>query len=391
MNTKLTNHQLKQPATRPIKKRIFHSVTERVPTPSGRVEVSLFTIHFLLLLAACQSISAQPWLNFKRITLNQQTVSCFFEVSCNGLPTRAFDKTDFTVKEDGTPVQDFTLEWPINYVRCPISVALVCDESSRMSIGNPTGTAGEMTAGHAFVDVMDHTTDEAIVIGFNETSHSLCGWTKSKSSLDAGIDWLASAGKSAMYDAAYAGLLAVINNASNQCRAVILMTDGFDSASTKTAAEVIALANKNRLRIFPVGIGRAVNTPTLQNLADKTGGKLYLWPTAGNMASMYQEITTIIFICCINECIITYQSSCMDGTTRTVELGLPSYCGGSVAKSKTYTALRDTSTFTQVHLQLERKTERRDTATDLELRVAEESGGTILKPSSFTVTFNKAV
>jgi hypothetical protein len=82
----------------------------------------------------------------------------------------------------------------------------------------------------------------------------------------------------------------------------------------------------------------------LELIAQLTGGKYFQTPNAGQLAAIYQEISTIMFQG-FQECIITYERDCADGSLRTVELQLRNYCGGTDTKTKTYRAPLDSTTF----------------------------------------------
>jgi hypothetical protein len=128
------------------------------------------------------------------------------------------------------------------------------------------------------------------------------------------------------------------------CRAVIALADGYDASSTRAPMEVIALAQRNRIRIYTIGLGTSADAYNLQMIADQTGGRFYQSPSGAELPMVYREIHSIIFQG-FQECVITYKSTCMDGGLRTVDLQLPDFCGGSVARTKTYRAPRDTATF----------------------------------------------
>jgi hypothetical protein len=49
---------------------------------------------------------------------------------------------------------------------------------------------------------------------------------------------------------------------------------------------------------------------------------------------------------------ITYQRDCADGGMRTVELQLRDFCGGSDVKTKTYRAPLDSTTFSNLYMEL---------------------------------------
>ena len=199
--------------------------------------------------------------------------------------------------------------------------------------------------------MMDGVTDEAAIIGFSNWVLVHQAMTTIKPALDAAVDALAATASTAVWDGIYAGIVELINNGVNQCRAVIVMTDGGDNASTRTVSEVIALANRNRVRVFTIGLGTGINATELEQIALLTGGQYYQTPNAAQLAAIYLEISTIIFQG-FQECMITYDRQCADGSLRTVELQVVNFCGGTDSKTKTYRAPLDSATFSDLQMEL---------------------------------------
>jgi von Willebrand factor type A domain-containing protein/PKD domain-containing protein/type IX secretion system substrate protein len=311
-----------------------------------RIIISLLVAGFGLLIQS--SVQAQPVLNFKRVINNWPIVDLYFTVACNGQPEYTFNKyQNFRVVENDIEINDFTLWCPDPSNPCQISVSLVFDASGSM---NGAGNAGAKAAGNAFVDKLDGVIDEAAVIWFTSVVTVRLGMTSNLTDLHTAINSLPSSGATAVWDGIYTGLLEVIANASNPCRAVIAMTDGGDNASTKTPQDIISLANKNRIRVFTVGLG-GVTPAQLETIALLTGGKYYQAPSANQLITIYEEIFTILrggFF----ECYITYESTCMDGGLRLVDLTLQNFCNGDDTKTKTFRAPKDTSTYTDVDIEL---------------------------------------
>jgi len=309
--------------------------------------------HAAILLVVCLAaplvqLRAQPELTFKRISVNWPTIELYYSIGCNGNPVYDATREYIRITDNGMEVRDFTLWCPDPTIRCAISVALVLDASGSMA---GAGNAGAKQAGHAFVDMMDGIVDEAAVLWFNETVTVMQPMTTDKTILHSAVDLLPVGGMTAAWDGAYAGLLEVINNGSNNCRAVILLTDGADGSSTRTPDEIIALANRHRIRVFTVGLGSGINSGELERIATTTGGRYYQTPNAGQLAAIYMEITTIMFQGW-NECLITYQGDCADGALRSVELQLNYVCNGSASRIKTYRAPLDSTTYSTLHMEL---------------------------------------
>ncbi len=305
-------------------------------------------VTLFLLLGFRYTATAQPNLNFKRITVNYPTIELYFYPGCNGGYGSNVSKQDFKVYENGVPVQGFALKCPDHTVRCASSVALVFDASGSMS---GTGNAGAKAAARAFVDQMDGIVDQAAVIWYAYRVTTGQEMTSDKPMLYSAIDRLPASGPTSVWDGTYAGVEEVINRGVNQCRAVIVLAHGGDNSSTYTPNNVISLANRNRIHIFTISLGTSTNETELQQIALQTGGRHYQTLDTSQLASIYREISTIIFES-FQECVITYQRDCADGGMRTVELQMVNFCGGTDVKTKTYRAPLDPSTYTDLVMEL---------------------------------------
>jgi hypothetical protein len=286
------------------------------------------------LIMVCSTAYAQPTLNFKRVTVNWPTIELYFSVVCDGTPAYNMTKQDFRIYEDSTEVLDFTLWCPDPTVRSGVSVAMVMDASASMSASwRPMVKA----AGHAFVDLLDGVIDEAAVVFFNQTVEIRQQMTTIKPMLHSAVDALYASGIAASMDGIYAGVVEVVNRGVNPSRAVIALTDGYERISTHTAAEIVDLATRHRIKVFTIGFGDDINRQLLQTIAQQTGGRYYERPTTGQLAAIYLEISTILFQW-FQECLITYQGQCADSSQRMVELRLLNFCGGDDTANLGYTA-----------------------------------------------------
>jgi hypothetical protein len=349
-------------------------------------QVSLLLAVLLLLLSCLpQRAPAQPQLNFKRIINNWPTIELYMSPSCDGQKAYFTDKKYFTVVENGRRIRDFELWCPDPSMRCALSATLVFDAGGAMS---GAGNAGARAAGNTFADMMDGITDEAAVLRFNSVVSIQQGMTTSRAQLHAAIDALPAAGGAAVRDGIYEGVVELITSGVNQCRAVIALTAGRDDASTRSIAEIIALANRNRVRVFTIGLGDSIDAEPLRTIANLTGGRYYETPSAWQLVAIYQEITTIIFQG-FQECLITYQASCMDGSRRTVDLSLVNFCGGSDTQSKTFKALRDTTTFSPLRFRIGSTDAAPKAPATVPLQLLDSvAAGTTLGPAAFTVLFD---
>ncbi|MFA6234026.1 MAG: VWA domain-containing protein, partial [Bacteroidota bacterium] len=301
-------------------------------------------ITFLIVVSPSISVS-QPSLMFYRATINWPTVELYMDVSCDGNTAYTMTKQNFRILENGKEVPEFTLWCPDPFIRCSVSLTLITDVSGSM---HGTGMTEAQMGMTALTQLMDGSTDEAALITAGGELLIRQPMTTNTTLLRQSIDSLKTSGSSAITDGIMEGLRYIIDNGVNQCRAVIVFSDGLDNSSTSTPQEIITLANRHRIRVYTIGVGTVVDPVALEQIAMLTGGRYYQNPGAGQIAAIYQEISAIGHG--INECIITYERDCADGSMRTIELQLNDFCGGSDMKTKTYRAPLDSTSFSYQHL-----------------------------------------
>ncbi|NOY05827.1 MAG: VWA domain-containing protein, partial [Chlorobi bacterium] len=309
------------------------------------------------------AVAQPPRLDFRRIDAFQfPDITLYVSVKCNGEARFNLTRDNFTIKENGKIITDFEVICPDPLVHCCISVALVFDRSGSM---NGNGIQQEKHAGKVFVDMMDGLCDEATVVSFASNVTVDVFMTNDKDLLKAGIDGMVASGATALWDGAGTGVMELINNGVNECRAVIVLTDGGENSSTQyTLDDVIALAQANKIRVFTIGLGNGVVEPPLQQLARETGGVYYHAPSGDQLEAIYREISTIISQY-FQECQIIYKSNCPDGSTRTIEVTVGSPvpigpdprlkqgpCPGTDTKVKIYKAPFDPSQFKDINIKL---------------------------------------
>ncbi len=289
-------------------------------------------------------LQAQGTLNFKRVINNWPTIELYLSAGCNGTPRYFNDPSQFRVYENGREITDFTLWCPAPMQRCAASLALVLDASSSM-LGAKNQSMRD--AAHAFVGLLDPSHDEAAVIWSADSTRIAQSMTTNQAALASTITNLPALGRSMGLDALRRAIEVVATDAVNPCRAVVFVSDGRLDTTSETFYNVVALANKNRIRIFTIGIG-VVDPALLISLAGYTGGRMYLEPRAWDLQQLYDEITGLMIGW--QECVIFYNTSCPDGETRIVNLVLKNFCGSDHLQTKSYRAILDTSL--HAHLRL---------------------------------------
>lgn len=206
------------------------------------------------------------------------------------------DRDAFAVYEDGVR-QDLAL---FNRDRLPLSVVLLMDESASMEDKATVAKA----AAKKFVSTLVPE-DRARVVGFNNRIDVLQDFTGDKEALNAGIDRLSPAGATALHNAFYISIkdLQREKQAGGGARreAIILLSDGENTASIVTDEQVIALARSAEISIYSIRLtanndgdrGRAAfsqATHLLSVLARETGGQAFFPAQIQELESVYDRI-----------------------------------------------------------------------------------------------------
>jgi hypothetical protein len=334
------------------------------------------------MLSGMSPLLAQPNLNFKRISVNWPTVELYMSVGCNGNPAYNMTAQDIRILDNGKEVSGFSLTCPNPTVRCSISAGLVFDASGSMA---GAGNTEAIRAGKSFISLMDGVLDEATVVYFNDKVTVAQTLTTSHALLNTAMDALPATGTTTLWDGAYTGVEEIAQSATNECRAIILMTDGTGTGSMRTPQEVIELAVRNRIRVFTIGLGTSVSATELEMLALLTGGRYYQTPNAQQLSAIYVEISTIMFQG-FQECRISYDVDCADGALHTVQLTLRDFCGGTDAKTRTYRAPLDSSTFKDLRIGFpDAEAYSGSIIESIPLQLRSALNGAVLPPLSFTV------
>jgi uncharacterized protein YegL len=308
-------------------------------TDSTTFRPRLATLLCLLSLLPA-ALPAQPDLNFKRIRLDWPYVEAYFSVGCNGVKDYSLKASDVRLYEDGREITDFGLWCPDPTTRCPITVGLVFDASDSMT---GEGNEGAKEGGATFIGNMDAMVDEACVVHFNQSVWVYQHMTVDTTLLKNAVSLLPASGATALWDAIFTALAIVQNNGRNQCRAVIVLSDGDDNSSTRHGfTDILAFAVRYNIRVFPIGYGENIAEDDLRQLAALTGGVYYQTPNASELAGIYREISTILYDY-FQECILSYDPRCGDGESHEVELQIKGVCGGNASMKRSYVAQSDSS------------------------------------------------
>ncbi|MBL0176485.1 MAG: VWA domain-containing protein [Ignavibacteria bacterium] len=199
-------------------------------------------------------------------------------------------------------------------------------------------SAGAKEGGHAFVALnQSGGRSESAIIWFNSTVHVQQAMTKDKALLHAAVDSIPAEGGSALWDGVWAGIEELHAHGSAGSHMLILLTDGADSSSAHSLAEVIAFARNTIFRVYAIGIGRNVDSVSLRLLSDTTDGRYFAVADPGDLPSVYRTICSD-FERPFGPCTLFYQSTCLGDTLRTLELSISNVCGDSASASTSFPA-----------------------------------------------------
>jgi len=196
-------------------------------------------------------------------------------------------RDDFEVFDDGVrrPIVDFA---PAD--DGPISVAIVFDTSGSMRVDHNLEAGRE--AVESILALLRLGIDEVAFYAFDRSVHVTTGFTTSPEAVRAAVEKVMPFGVTALYDSV-GEVAAALEERSHRRRAIVLVTDGLDTASRRSAAEVSGIASASDVPIYVVLVGSTTSdtvsddahgafafdatTPTahLGNLAYWTGGSLF--------------------------------------------------------------------------------------------------------------------
>ncbi len=218
------------------------------------------------------------------------------EVEIVSVPVMVYDKAgrfvadlkknEIQILEDGVPQEITYLASSTGEDRIPLSIALTLDTSGSMQ---PSVKFLKEAATY-FTGKLE-TTDQALVVQFNESVKSSSEFTDDTDRMDSFINGLQVWGGTALYDAVMYGLDRLRDRPGR--KALILLSDGDDiGASSATRAQVTALAKSLEVSIYAVGI-QGFDTPRgfLKNLAEDTGGVYYFPNKVSELIKVFEAIS----------------------------------------------------------------------------------------------------
>ncbi len=205
---------------------------------------------------------------------------------------------DFAVFEDGIR-QDLSL---FTHENLPISMVLMIDTSGSMD-QPPAKLTTAQSAAVRFIKTL-RPQDLAQVVQFNDRATTLQTFTSDHAALEAAIRRTEAAGSTALRNALYIALKDLMRDskaAELRRRAVVLLSDGEDTASLVSDEQVLELARKSEINVYTISLrkNRLRNDDRqsfseadylLTALARDTGGRGYSPTSLSELDSVYDRI-----------------------------------------------------------------------------------------------------
>jgi Ca-activated chloride channel family protein len=228
-------------------------------------------------------------------------------------PVKGLSRESFEVFENGRPQQIEKFELVEDL---PLSVGITIDTSGSMAMSLPEA----QKAAVGFLENIITPKDRAFAVGFAGEPILLIPPTDDVRAVEAALGDLRSVGWTALHDAVVTSLYYFRGIRGR--RALILLSDGDDSASHYAFRDALEYAHRSGVVVYPVGLGvSGVKTGIrrkLNQLAEETGGRAFYIQQAEELSTVYEEIEEELR----SQYLLTYSSDKATGdeSFRTVEV-----------------------------------------------------------------------
>ena len=182
-----------------------------------------------------------------------------------GRPMAGLTRTDFEVLDNGQLR-------PIVSIRSdresPVSLAILVDMSGSMSVGPKIAMARK--AFQSLLSQLHTGEDEVAVFTFDSALHERQPFTKNLTALDGTLDDFQPFGATSLYDATAATARRLADRSATH-KAIVVLTDGIDTTSKLTAAEVSGLASSIDVPVYIVATVPSVDQIALMEGTERSG------------------------------------------------------------------------------------------------------------------------
>lgn len=218
----------------------------------------------------------------------------------NGDPVESLEKSDFVIFEDGVEQEISRLDF-IRHL--PIHAGLVLDTST--SMGEEIDAM--LAAAGRFFERVVRPQDRAAVLVFDDSTQLRVPLTNDTRILTDSLTDLASGGDTRLYDALVESLYYFAGLDGK--RALILISDGVDSASRYSFEEVLEYGQRSGIAVYPIVLGMSprerVARGQMVRLARETGGRTFFARGRGDFDRIYTQIESELR----SQYLLVYQST----------------------------------------------------------------------------------
>jgi VWFA-related protein len=201
-----------------------------------------------------------------------------------GRPVASLGRDDFEVIDAGRPrpIVDLRAE-----VSAPASVALLIDSSGSMDVGRTLDRARVVAAD--ILNRLDAARDEAALLTFDSRLLELQPFTADFEPLRMRLEDLDAFGTTSLYDAIAQAARLIAPRARHR-RAIVVLTDGADTSSTLTPAQVSNIASGIDVPVYVFSLEGRRTEGALADLARWTGGEFLLAGDAALAAAGIRQL-----------------------------------------------------------------------------------------------------
>jgi tight adherence protein C len=272
-----------------------------------RLRAGLHLFAFAIVLAGVLAPIAAYAQGAPTLVINQVDGRAWPDIGLNitltgpdGKAVPGLDPSQFEIREQGQtqPVSGLTLGAARNV---PLSVVLAVDNSGSMA-GEKLQSAKD--AAIAFLQSLTPN-DQATLIAFNTRVFEVVRATNDRAALESGINSLQPGGNTAAFDALYQAATVVTAAPPEMRRAVILLTDGEDTASNYSARVASDVARQANALVYTIGLGPDAQDGILTALAEPGGGRYYKAPAPQDLRGIYEAIAIELS----SQLLVRYQST----------------------------------------------------------------------------------
>ncbi|MBI5648237.1 MAG: T9SS type A sorting domain-containing protein [Ignavibacteriae bacterium] len=306
----------------------------------------VFTLLWLCIGSQSGNLHAQPKLRVMRIINNWPTIEVYIRSTCNGERIFPSNSKQFRISENGRDIRDFELWCPEPTTRDPLTCVILLDVDPRMD-----ANAQRLMKQRAreLISSLDLKRDNATILAVSATPSVVQSKTSDTTLLFAAVESVQPAATARLWDGLFQAM-DLLHAERLYPAAVYYFGSGRDSASQKTPGDCLQhLWALWRTMLYSFTFGTPHAHDSLRILTERSSGRDLHNPAAGWMQTAVTEAATIVSRW-IEDCLITYQATCMDRTERIVRVTLLDTCNGTDTEVKSYRAPVDTSTFTPLRV-----------------------------------------